>query len=91
MSGQKSEGEIFRKNRQNLYKVSLTDSEYIYDNGVEEIIIGTCHAGYVELSKRASKFFEEKNAKTKLLPTPKTIELWNKSKGKVITMFHVIC
>jgi len=41
--------------------------------------------------KSRKVFIREKNAKTKLLPTPKTIKLWNSSKGKVIAMFHVIC
>ena len=73
------------------HKVSLAEAKYIYDKGAEKIIIGTGQTGYVELSNKARKFFEEKNCKAKLLPTPKAIKLWNKSKGKVIAMFHVTC
>jgi hypothetical protein len=73
------------------HKVSLAEAKYIYDKGAEKIIIGTGQTGYVELSNKARKFFEEKECKVKLLPTPKAIKLWNKSKGRVIAMFHVTC
>ena len=73
------------------HKISLSEAKYIYDKGAEELIIGTGQTGYVELSKKVEKFFEENGCKTKLLPTPKAIKLWNRSKGKVIAMFHVTC
>jgi hypothetical protein len=73
------------------HKISLAEAKYIYEKGVEKIIIGTGQTGYVELSKKARKFFEEEDCKAKLLPTPKAIKLWNRSKGKVIAMFHVTC
>jgi len=73
------------------HKISLAEAKYIYEKGAEKIIIGTGQTGYVELSRKARKFFEEKNLKAKLLRTPKAIKLWNKSKGKVIAMFHVTC
>ena len=73
------------------HKISLSEAKSIYEKGAEKIIIGTGQIGYVELSKKARKFFEEKDLKAKLLRTPKAIKLWNKSKGKVIAMFHVTC
>jgi hypothetical protein len=73
------------------HKISLSEAKSIYEKGAEKIIIGTGQIGYVELSKKAKKFFEEKDLKAKLLRTPKAIKLWNKSKGKVIAMFHVTC
>ena len=53
--------------------------------------MGTGQTGYVELSKKAEKYFRKKDCKVKLLPTPKAIKIWNKSKGRVIAMFHVTC
>jgi hypothetical protein len=73
------------------HKISLVEAKYIYEKGAEKIIVGTGQTGYVELSKKARKFFEEKNLKSKLLRTPKAIKLWNKSKGRVIAMLHVTC
>ena len=73
------------------HKISLAEAKYIYEKGAEKIIIGTGQTGYVKFSKKASKFFEKKNLKTKLLRTPKAIKLWNESKGNIIAMFHVTC
>lgn len=73
------------------HKISLAEVKYIYEKGAEEVIIGTGQTGYVKLSKKARKFFEEKNVKAKLLRTPKAIKTWNKSKGRIIAMFHVTC
>jgi hypothetical protein len=73
------------------HKISLDEAEYIYEKGAEKLIIGTGQTGYVELSKEAEKYFREKECKVKLLPTPKAIKIWNKSKGKTIAMFHVTC
>ena len=73
------------------HKISLAEAKYVYDKGADKIIIGTGQTGYVELSKKARKFFEEKDLKAKLLRTPKAIKLWNKSKGNIIALFHVTC
>lgn len=73
------------------HKISLAEAKYIYEKEVENLIIGTGQTGYVELSKKAEKYFRKKDCKVKLLPTPKAIQIWNKSKGKTIAMFHVTC
>jgi hypothetical protein len=73
------------------HKISLAEAKHIYEKGAEKIIIGTGQIGYVELSKKAKKFFEEKDVEARLRRTPKAIKLWNKSKGRVIAMFHVTC
>src|SRR5512133_1615963 len=65
------------------HKISLEEAKYIYEKGAEKLIMGTGQTGYVELSKRAEKYFRKKDCKVKLLPTPKAIKTWNKSKGKV--------
>lgn len=73
------------------HKISLDEAEYIYEKGARKVIMGTGQIGFVKLSKKAKKFFKEKDVKTKLLPTPEAIKLWNKNKGKTIAMFHVTC
>lgn len=73
------------------HKISLDEAEYIYEKGTRKVIIGTGQIGFVKLSKKAKKFFKEKDVRAKLLPTPEAIKLWNKSKGKTIAMFHVTC
>jgi hypothetical protein len=73
------------------HKISLAEAKYIYEKGAEKLIVGTGQTGYVELSKKAKKYFRKKACKVKLFPTPKAINIWNKSKGRVIAMFHVTC
>lgn len=73
------------------HKISLEEAKYIYEKGAEKLIMGTGQTGYVELSKKAEKYFRKKDCKVKLLPTPEAIKIWNKSKGRVIAMFHVTC
>ncbi len=73
------------------HKVSLAEAKYIYEEGARKLIMGTGQTGYVELSKKAKKYFRKKDCKVKLFPTPKAIKIWNKSKGKTIAMFHVTC
>lgn len=84
-----------KKLSKNLYgtshKISLEEAKYIYEKGAERVIIGTGQYGNVKLSKKADKFFKKKDCTAKLLLTPKAAKLWNKSKGKVISMFHVTC
>jgi hypothetical protein len=88
---EKRRKELSKKIYGTSHKISLVEAKYIYDKGAEKLIIGTGQTGYVELSKKAGKFFEKRDCKTKLLSTPKAIKLWNSSKGKVIGMFHVTC
>ena len=84
-----------KKLSKNLYgtshKISLEEAKYIYEKGAERVIIGTGQYGNVKLSKKADKFFKNEDCTVKLLLTPKASKLWNKSKGKVISMFHVTC
>lgn len=93
MNGQieKRKKKLSKKVYGTSHKISLAEAKYVYEKGADKIIIGTGQTGYVELSKKARKFFEKKYLKSKLLRTPKAIKLWNKSKGNVIAMFHVTC
>lgn len=88
---EKRRKKLSKKIYKTSHKVSLAEAKYIYEKGAEKLIIGTGQTGYVELSRKAIRFFEVKDCKAKLLPTPKAIKLWNKSKGKTIAMFHVTC
>lgn len=71
--------------------ISLDEAIYIFDEGADQLIIGTGQTGYVELSDEAADFFKKKDCAVQLLPTPKAIAAWNKSKGAPIGMFHVTC
>jgi hypothetical protein len=44
-----------------------------------------------KLSDEAAEFFEKKNCRVKLLPTPEAIQAWNAASGAVIGLFHITC
>jgi len=71
--------------------VSLAEAKQLYDDGAERLIVGTGQEGNVELSPEAADYFDKKDCKVSLYPTPKAAEKWNEAKGRVIGMFHVTC
>ncbi len=71
--------------------ISLTEAEYIFENGVKRLIIGSGHNGNVTLSKEALEYFKKKELQVDLSPTPDAIDRWNKAKGSTIGLFHVTC
>ena len=71
--------------------VSLDEAKYIYEKGVEKIIIGAGQYKSLSLSDEAKQYFKKKACLVQLLSTPKAIEAWNEAKGKTIGLFHVTC
>jgi hypothetical protein len=73
------------------HMISLAEAEFIYEEGVETLIIGTGQNDQVRLSEEASRFFAMKRIRTALVATDKAIALWNEAQGNTIGLFHVTC
>lgn len=73
------------------HTVSQAEAEYIYEDGAETLLIGAGQFGRVRLSPEASAFFQEKNCRVEIQPTPKAVEVWNTSDTKMIGLFHITC
>ena len=73
------------------HTVSLAEAEHIYDDGAEQVIVGTGQHGILKLSDEAKGFFKDHGCKVRAVPTPDAVEAWNETKGKTIAMFHVTC
>jgi hypothetical protein len=73
------------------HRLSLAEAEFIYEEGAEQIIIGSGQSGMLELSDEAAEFFVQKKCKINLQITPEAIKSWNKAKGKTIGCFHITC
>ncbi len=71
--------------------ISLDEARHVYEEGVERLIVGTGQYGLVELSDEAARYFERKQCRVTLLPTPEAIRAWNEAQGTVIGLFHVTC
>ena len=71
--------------------ISLDEAQHLYEQGAERLIVGAGQQGLVKLSGEAAHYFEQRNCRVELLPTPQAIQVWNKAKGAVIGLFHVTC
>ncbi len=73
------------------HTISLDEAKHVYQEGAEQLIIGTGLFGRVQLSDEAAGFFERVGCRVTLLRTSKAVEAWNEAKGQVIGLFHVTC
>ncbi len=73
------------------HTVSRAEAEHIYDEGAEQVIVGTGQQGMLRLSDEAEGFFKDHGCKIQAVPTPAAIKVWNQAEGRTIAMFHVTC
>ena len=71
--------------------LSLAEAEHIYEEGAERLIFGIGQSGMAKVSEEAMSFFSQKGCHIEAVPTPKSIEIWNKNSGAVIGLFHLTC
>jgi hypothetical protein len=71
--------------------VSLDEAKYVYQPGIERLIIGTGQFGNVRLSEEAADYFERKHCRVDLEPTLAAIQTWNEARGAIAGLFHVTC
>jgi hypothetical protein len=92
------EGEI-KKRKKKLSKeiygtshiLSLAEAKYIYQSGMQRLIIGSGQYGNVQLSEDASNYFHRQHCEISLFPTPDAIRVWNDAQGPAGGLFHVTC
>jgi hypothetical protein len=73
------------------HTVSLAEAENIYDDGAEQVVVGTGQHGVLKLSDEAEGFFKDHGCSVRAVPTPDAVKAWNEAEGKAIAMFHVTC
>ena len=72
--------------------LSLDEAKYIYTPTTRRIIIGSGQDGNVTLSPEAAAYFERKNCRVELFPTPTAIRAWNAAPADALSgLFHVTC
>jgi hypothetical protein len=71
--------------------VSRQEAEYIFEEGIDLLILGAGQNGMVTLSREAADYFRDKKVRVDLSPTPEAIEHWNKAEGAMAGLFHVTC
>ena len=70
--------------------ISQDEAEFIYEEGVQTIIIGTGQYGELTLSDEARTYLESK-CDVKPMYTIKAIVAYNLSTEKSVGLFHVTC
>ena len=71
--------------------ISKDEAKFIYEEGSDQLIIGTGQQGNVRLSPEASDYFENKGCEVTLHPTPEAVRSFNQSRQKKIGLMHVTC
>jgi hypothetical protein len=75
------------------HTISRQEAKYLYEQATrpDHLIVGSGQEGNVELSPEAAAYLKQRKCHVVLLPTPKVISVWNRTKGTAIGLFHVTC
>ena len=71
--------------------LSEDEAKFLFEEGCDQVVIGSGQMGNVHLSPEAEAYFERKGCKVVLEPTPEAIRTFNRSHAKRIGLFHVTC
>jgi hypothetical protein len=92
------DGEVVKRKKKlskKLYGTSHTlskdEAKFVFEKGCDQLILGSGQIGNVRLSAEAESYFDKKGCKVIVQPTPKAIQLFNRSNAKKIGLFHVTC
>jgi len=69
----------------------LAKAKFVFENGCQQLILGSGQMGNVYLSPEAEAYFAKKGCTVLLQPTPRAIHTFNNSHAKKIGLFHVTC
>ena len=73
------------------HTLSIQEAEFIYEEGIQKIIIGCGQYGKLHLSDEAEKMFSEKEVSLALADTPHAIQEYNNCTEPCIGLFHITC
>ena len=71
--------------------LSKEEAKFVFERGCNQLVVGSGQMGNVRLSPEAEAYFEKKECKVLLQPTPDATRVFNKSHAKKIGLFHVTC
>ncbi len=91
-------GEVVKRKKQLSKKyygtshvLSKDEAKFVFEKGCEQLILGSGQMGNVHLSPEAQAYFAKKGCKVLLQPTPKAIQMFNRSQARKVGLFHVTC
>jgi len=93
LSGQivKRKKKLSKKYYGTSHIVSKDEAKFVFEQGCEQLIVGSGQEGNVHLSPEAEAYLAKKGCEVLLQPTPEAIRLFNRSNAKKVGLFHVTC
>lgn len=73
------------------HTLSLDEANFIYEEGVQQIFIGSGQYGALHLSTEAKEMFRKKGVSVVLSDTSQAIGEYNNAKEPCIGLFHITC
>ncbi|MBN1333436.1 MAG: hypothetical protein JW971_06705 [Synergistales bacterium] len=71
--------------------ISIEEADFLYEKGMDELIIGAGMNDSVTLSPEAENFFDRHKCTIHKAPTPEAVEIYNSSVSRKVGLFHVTC
>ena len=71
--------------------LSKEEAKFVFENGCQQLILGTGQMGNVHLSPEAEAYFAKRGCEVLLQRTLEAIGAFNRSHAKKIGLFHVTC
>lgn len=71
--------------------LSLEEAEYLCEEGISKIIIGSGQYGALNLSAEAKDLFDKKHIPVVLADTPHAIVTYNNEDTPCVGLYHVTC
>src|SRR6266496_5297167 len=70
--------------------LSKDEAKFVFEDGCEQLILGSGQMGNVHLSPEAEAYFAKKGCAVLLQPTPEAIHTFNDSRAKKIGLFFTL-
>jgi len=71
--------------------VSKDEAKFVFEKGVEVLVVGSGQEGNVRLSPEAEAYLAKHGCDIVIEPTPKALRVFNDTHRKKIGLFHVTC
>lgn len=71
--------------------ISKAEAKFVFEDGCDLLIVGAGQDGNVHLSPEATAYFDKRQCRVLVQPTPEAIRTFNRSRGKTIALMHVTC
>ena len=71
--------------------LSLAEIQDVWEDGTSTLLVGGGLFGRVRLASDAQAYLAQHGCTVDLYPIRRAIRLWNKSRGKIVGLFHITC